>query len=268
MKEIKLEEQRSIQVEVLKDVHKFCTEHKITYFLAYGTLLGAIRHKGYIPWDDDIDIIMPRSDYERFFKTYGNETYEALDYKKDKTYPYPFGKISDKRTILKEEKIRFDLENGIYIDVFPLDGITENIKKAQMLFKRMQILKTIMTLKLKRIRGLKRSLCRQVLFVTLQGIVCFIPYKWVLKKIDYLAQTASNNPHNNYAGVLVENDNHLSIYPKITSYKDLILVDFEQYQFYAPKEYDKILKSNYGNYMELPPEEERVPHHLCKMWWK
>lgn len=88
MKPITTHELRKIQIEILKSIHNYCQENNLRYSLAYGTLLGAVRHKGFIPWDDDIDIMMPRPDYEQFLKGYRgyNEFYQVQDYCTDHSY--------------------------------------------------------------------------------------------------------------------------------------------------------------------------------------
>lgn len=266
MKEIKdIDELRSIQLEALKDVHKFCEENNLRYFLAYGTLIGAIRHKGYIPWDDDIDILMPRPDYERFLKTYNNEIYEALSYKKNKQYPYPYGKVFDKRTVLKEYS-SFDLNFGVYIDVFPLDGVPENPQKAKVICEKIHILNNIMNLKKNKVKGIKRSFKKQIMFIILQCIVCFIPYRWVIKKTDKLCSTETYESSKQHVGCFMDGE-YFRLHSK-EACKNLILSEFENNQFYIPQGYDEILTNNYGNYMQLPPEKERISTHTFKAWWK
>ena len=114
-------EMRKIQMDILLFIHQFCIDNGIQYSLAWGTMLGAIRHKGYIPWDDDIDIMMTRPEYDRFCKLFHDERsiYKLYDVHTDKKWIYPFAKISDERTI-RVEKNALD-EIGINIDVFPID---------------------------------------------------------------------------------------------------------------------------------------------------
>ena len=128
-----LEELHQIETDILTAIDEICRKENIRYYLAGGTLLGAVRHKGFIPWDDDIDIAMPRDDYERFLKVMrkGAHPYYkilALEYKED--YPYTFAKVVDTRTRLQEE-IGKDLpEMGVFIDIFPLDGMGDDRDKA------------------------------------------------------------------------------------------------------------------------------------------
>ena len=119
MKEIKNDELRTIQLDILQNVHDFCMKHDIKYTLAYGTLLGAVRHGGYIPWDDDIDIAMLRPDYERFMQEYKNDIYKFTECRLDKDVHIGFGKVEDTRTIVIEGGNTKNL--GVSIDVFPID---------------------------------------------------------------------------------------------------------------------------------------------------
>ena len=99
-----ISEIRAIQLDIMQDIHDFCEQNSIRYFLCAGTLIGAIRHNGYIPWDDDIDIMMPRPDYDRFMDIYNSKGgyYKFIDHKINNKYALPFGKVYDDRTILDE----------------------------------------------------------------------------------------------------------------------------------------------------------------------
>ena len=132
MKPMSFEETKQVELEILTNVAEFCDKHEIQYFLAYGTLIGAVRHKGFIPWDDDIDIWMPRADYNRFLKIYNKENSDS-QYKVispyDKISRHTFVKVVDTRTVKIESGI--DYSNGylgIDVDIFPLDGQPDNDK--------------------------------------------------------------------------------------------------------------------------------------------
>ena len=126
MEEIGIDKLKQIQLDMLKDIHAFCVEHDIRYSLAFGTLLGAVRHKGYIPWDDDVDIMMPREDYNRFIRSYGNNIYRIADMSVNPDYGLPFAKVEDVLTVI-EENVEGGSVFGIYIDVFPVDYIPDNM---------------------------------------------------------------------------------------------------------------------------------------------
>ena len=121
-----IEELKLLQREVLDDIVQFCQEHGLRYTLAYGTLLGALRHKGYIPWDDDIDIHMPRPDYEKFLSLYNNRNSDdsVVTHEMDRRYHVPFAKVYRKGTIVKEFFYKQSVF-GAYVDIFPIDGIKD-----------------------------------------------------------------------------------------------------------------------------------------------
>ena len=119
MKKIGIEEQKRIQLDILRDVAEFCEKNELQYFLAYGTLIGAVRHQGYIPWDDDIDIWMPEPDYDQFLKSYQSDKYKVIHNGNTKNYYVNFAKVHDERTRYQEAYTR-DTGFGIFIDVFPL----------------------------------------------------------------------------------------------------------------------------------------------------
>ena len=127
MKEItSLDELKKIELEIMKKIHEFCVENKITYYLAYGTLIGAIRHKGFIPWDDDIDILMKREDYNRFLELFPEWCKDKnLSIANPWTKPYygrPMTKVYDNRTFLTEPDFRSDDPYGVFVDIWILDG--------------------------------------------------------------------------------------------------------------------------------------------------
>ena len=127
MKRIDTSEMKLIEMSILNEIDRFCKERGITYFLFVGTLLGAVRHKGFIPWDDDIDICMKREDYEKFFHDFNinrDDCLFAVNYKNDDEYYLASGKVIDTRTLLIEEKDAAPI--GVYVDVFPMDRLPNN----------------------------------------------------------------------------------------------------------------------------------------------
>lgn len=126
-----MEKLRIIEVDILDEVVRICNKYDINYYLAYGTLIGAVRHKGFIPWDDDIDIWMFREDYDRFAKIAEkelSEKYYYQDWHKEKEYPYNFAKVRLNDTVVLQKPItKLNIHHGIYIDIFPLDNI--NLKR-------------------------------------------------------------------------------------------------------------------------------------------
>lgn len=131
MQEItEIAELKEIQLGILREIDKLCKAYHLKYFMSDGTLLGAVRHKGYIPWDDDLDIWMPRKDYEKLEQIMNQEgsCYKVVNHKNTKGYIYAFGKAVDTRTILKEN-IEVNCPMGIYVDIFPYDGLPGGKKR-------------------------------------------------------------------------------------------------------------------------------------------
>ena len=168
MKAISLDELKSIQLDLLQKTADFCENNGLRYFLCGGTLLGAIRHKGYIPWDDDIDIAMPRQDYDRFVKIFNHPEnyYQVVNLETNAEYAYAFAKVYDNRTILKELHYPGDTF-GVYIDILPADGVKDaaQIKKIMLLHK---ILNT------KRANYYKRTLSKKI--INTFGKILLLPF--------------------------------------------------------------------------------------------
>ena len=131
---------------ILDSVHSFCEAHGLRYFLSSGTLIGAVRHKGYIPWDDDIDIYMPRKDYEQFLRTFKDKTgnYRVLapsvsESTGSDAYYYTFAKVIDTRTLMVEKETK-GFEIGVFMDIFPVDYVTDNMQERERVFKQKKLL--------------------------------------------------------------------------------------------------------------------------------
>lgn len=266
MKRISEEEVRLIYIDILSQVHEFCLQHDINYSLAYGTLLGAVRHKGYIPWDDDIDIMMLRPDYERFIEEFNNKgksRYSVVSYKSDTNFHYPFAKVVDNSTI--NDELGYCMY-GIGIDLFPIDKIPENKNKA----KRYQNIQYIywMMYQLKPVKWNKnRDFFKNLIAMISKSFLYFIPYSFLNKQM--------RNRSLRYA--YLENDYNLGCLngpyckkecmPK-EIFTHMRLMPFENSEFFGLEKYDSYLKHCYGDYMQLPPVEKKVSHHDFIAYWK
>lgn len=142
MREMTLEEVKLLELDALKFIDSVCKENGLIYFAAYGTLLGAIRHKGFIPWDDDIDIYMPRPDFIKFVEVINNYEHPySIRSLNDKDYFHAFAKLSDDRTYLIEKQFKSkSRELGVYVDIFILDGLPDDIKKHRSILKNVIVL--------------------------------------------------------------------------------------------------------------------------------
>ena len=269
-KEISLIEQKKLLLNILDTIDAFCEEYNIRYFLTGGTLLGAIRHKGFIPWDDDIDIAMLRPDYERFIALFNkyNERYKVIHYSNTPGYYYAFAKVIDNKTALIEENIDNSLEIGAYVDVFPIDFGTDSIDETYAIrSKKMMpwlIMDSIKTMDRNKTRKYYKTVLMHILKLALKPI----PLQYIVQRIDEVAKINIKKTDAEYCGALV-----ILMYGKkeimrTEWYSKSIKVDFENHLFYAPLEYKKVLTNLYGDYMELPPVEKRISHHHYKLYWK
>lgn len=267
MKELSLQDRKDLSLEIMKDVHAFCIEHNIHYSLAGGTLIGAIRHHEFVPWDDDLDIVLPRPDYERFCASYVSDKYKLFAYPLGNSR-IPFARVCDmKRTYSNTYTKWADEETGIWIDIIPLDGI--GCSKEEFAIKAEEIRKLYNTLF--HTRGARMSLKGMPLKRKIKIIGKRILYgKYniddLLKQYhDLVVGDWDNDQHagNLSAPVYVRKE-----YLDRDIFDEYILVDFCDTQFCAFKEYDRYLRNYFGDYMQLPPVEQRVPGHgEHKMYW-
>lgn len=268
MKKIALDEMKRIQVDILKDVHQFCIENNIHYTLIFGTLLGAIRHKGYIPWDDDIDIAMMRPDYEKFVASYKHKEgwYHVYDFRKDKDYHNPYAKVADTRTILEENVSTKDI--GINIDVFPFDYMFDTEEECRNFIQSLNKLKTLFRIKLVK-PGKKNSWWKRIL-IRLSKVAAL---PWTIRSItekEYAKIGELNNSSAQFIALPVdpEKDAALrSIVPR-RMFENFVRVPFEGSEFMAIADYDQWLTGMYGDYMTPPANKDRTsPHTLSNIYW-
>lgn len=264
MKQLTKEDIKQIQLEIMDSIHVFCTQRGLRYSLAFGTLLGAIRHKGYIPWDDDIDIMMPRPDYEVFIKEYPKycENHNVQTHKNDMSYFLPFAKVYDIRT----ETIIFPTKTGVFVDIFPIDGFPNSEKETKEYVKRkFQVVfhNILYTCKNNEYRiGNK-------LYNSLKYIVKRVLYpsrKRAIRKLDAIME---KYPYESaiYAGIPSNIIWERSRLPK-QIFEEYTKTAFEGRMYSIISNYDIFLSTYYDNYMQLPPVEERVPGHAAPVYWK
>jgi len=269
--ELSLEEIKKIELDILKDIHQVCENNGLRYYLAGGTLLGAIRHKGFIPWDDDIDIIMPRPDYMKFIKIYENEgdkKYKLISPYNNKNHLYTFTKVFDTRTVKIENGIDYDSDNigGIEVDIFPSDGLPDNIKKSNNYFFRQKILFNFYTFSVLKYRKGK-NVIKNIIKNTIISICKLFGKNRFIELINNMAMKYDFN-NSKYIAVSVTPYYGKKERLEKDRFINPIKVEFEGYLFNAPENYDQYLSNLYGEYMKLPPEEKRITHHNYKAYWK
>ena len=263
LKEIAAVDSRAVMLDITLDVARFCDENNLTYFLAYGSLIGAIRHKGFIPWDDDIDLLMPRPDYERFIQLYRQKGRYSILTPMDQGAVYEWVKIYDDRSE-KVEEIDYSVCKliGVNIDIFPLDGQPDDMDT----FKRE-------TDERMRLHHRIRIITRPLKGFPLKGKIATLAYRLIGVR-HYLRkyiQSATQYPYDtaNYVGFADPYpwnpycDRHLK-----SLFTERVKVPFEGHEFWAPAGYDTFLRNMYGDYMQLPPVEKQVSHHQHTLYWK
>lgn len=251
-------------VKMLEEIDIFCRHNNIKYFIAGGTMLGAVRHGGFIPWDDDIDIVMLRSDYENFIIKSSKLLDKGLFFKcrtTDKEYYLPFGKICKIGTLYVTD-LDQNQKNEIFIDVFPLDKAEHpNSKKLKIQSTLVKALKAVIIRK----KGL--SLNQTTFSVKFLQFI-FLPFSintlmnWQEKIMKF------NNNHSDYNFLVNLGSNYH--YRKQTMEKSVYLpekrIAFEDIEVSCPNQPDIFLRTLYGdNYMEIPPLEKRISHNITEL---
>jgi len=266
MKLILVDEQKQIQLNILRKVHHFCESNGLHYTLIFGTLLGAIRHKGYIPWDDDIDIAMPRNDYEVFIEKFQDDNYKVYDYRLDEFYDHPYAKVADTRTLLEERVCMRPI--GVNIDVFPFDDLGTSYEESVALANSLSAIKKRFRIKL--LKPSKKNVWWKRLAIRMLKIIV------IGQTLKELASKENEKIHMKaseealYSAILTESSLKAcikSICPK-SYFSEYIDVDFEGEKFKAIRGYDSWLRNMYGDYMTPPPEDKRMsPHTIGNVYW-
>lgn len=257
-----LKEMQSIELDIMNVVHNYCIKNNIPYCLSYGTLIGAIRHDGFIPWDDDIDIFIPRKEYERFCSSFNkdnsNSNYELVNHTTPVYFGRPMSKVIDNRTYLVENEFEGDDPIGVFVDIWPLDGLPDN--KVKMKFHRIhaEFLRKLLVLRI------KKTSCMIFPVKILHYLIRPISSKWITNRLDSVIKKYSYD-NSNYV------TSYLDPYHGLMNkewFSKFILHKFEDSEFMVPSGYDSVLRSLYGDYMQLPPVDKQIPHHVVSTYWK
>ncbi len=266
--QISLEQQRRIQLDILQNIDAFCKKNSINYSLAFGTLIGAVRHRGYIPWDDDIDIMMTRDNYEKFRAIYKSDRYPLVDLKIDPTHPVSMGKVYDSRTFFYyQEKIK--RKYGLFIDIFPFDKIPENEEERELWLKEIRKYIQYNTYKNNTYSYLfSLSSIKERLFGCIVKVFCNrIRLHSKLEELYVKYNETSSHILSVPAVMIMNNANHYKVFPS-NLFCNYTTIEFEGGLFQCIKEFDSFLRIYYGNYMELPPVEQRVGKHGIVAYYK
>ena len=258
------------QLDILKAFISVCEKHHLQYFLVGGTALGAIRHKGFIPWDDDIDVGMLREDYDKFVELqdeFKGTPYFIQTFKTDPCYIYNFGKLRDSSTTFIEAQYKYHrINHGVWIDIFPIDGFSKEIKPRETFKKKIRHLWYHVYLAY--LPALRRKVRKETWFKDiLLNIVAGLFYvfdiahyrnKRIEKKVKKIPVKEAAMV-GNYFGFNMKREAMDS-----NLYKEFIKVPFEDTEAYVLKDYDTYLRNLYGDYMTPPPVNKQVGHHYNK----
>ena len=263
MKQLSLEEIKSIELNLLKEFHDVCTKLNLRYSLFAGTLLGAIRHQGFIPWDDDIDVAMPRDDYNKFL-TYvleknNNVKFSTINCFNNNKFNILFTKIYNPSTkLINIDQHNQEMPFGVFLDIFPYDYLANDFDSSVKLFNKGRLSREILNAKVNSRFSKSRTHAwyfepiRFVLFV----IGKLTNRNLLINKIHKQIIRSEAKYSGNFAGAYREKEILLS-----SQFEKLIKVKFENLEVLCFKDYDSYLKGTYGDYMKLPPLEKRVTHH-------
>ena len=264
MIELNEQECKKIGLSLLKEFHDFCHKNNLKYSLFKGTLLGAIRHKGFIPWDDDIDVCMPREDYLVMIGKFESGSYGVSACENNINHHLPWAKIYDKSTVkIDEISLKDKCTFGYSIDVYPLDYI-DTVEKYNKIRKKEKW-------------TLKKFYCSLAITKTNRPID-------VLKKLIFKHFSKHNHSlacklnsmfmNSNFErkyyvfNAIYENVKNNAHIFEISKFDNYISLPFEKMTFMATEDYDEVLQKLYGDYMELPPKNEQLPHHSFKVYKK
>ena len=254
-KKLDIDEIKEVELGVMDYIHNICREKGINYSLAYGSLLGAVRHRGFIPWDDDLDIALKRDQYDQLYQAIledNNSIYKVVSWENDSRYPYPFYRVYDSRTVYENNYIQNDIELGICVDVFPFDDykdVNKEITKLDM-YRRLSVY-TLYGIRNKE-AGIK-NIVRYLMLVVFR----LTRVKTWNKKLNDCSKTPVDGEYIDY---LMESKKY-STKIDAKALDKVVEFKFEDRIYNIPADYDHILTTIYGaDYMEIPPLEKRIQH--------
>ncbi len=256
------------QLEMLNEFHKVCVENNLKYFLSDGTLLGAVRHNGFIPWDDDIDVVMLREDYEKFLKIF-NDNFDTKKYTlqskySEKLYPNGHAQIRNNYTTQfttqDYENLKLGKNCGIFIDIFPLDKAVSSSDKNQVKIKKYK------QLCFAYLHQESTSKIKTLLKKLYLAIFCNSDKKCtkLIDKIESLAKVNNSNENAKLIGEITFTPTESNTLFNVEWFDNVILHKFEDYEFYIPAQYHEILTQQFGSYLEYPKDlKNSNSHGVC-----
>ena len=256
-----IDEVKKIEITILSAIDKICERNNLEYYLCGGSMIGAVRHKGFIPWDDDIDIFLKRSDYNKLIDLMKKQKeYEWLGILDDSTenYYYPFAKAVDKNTVAKMENNL--TKHGIWVDIFPIDFLPKEEKKRRRLLKKCYYYRAIviaMTTDFSMVKHDTKMILKKILCIYAK----IYGKKRIYKKYSDLIKDSERYENSKYVACLCPTYKEREIFEEDKLFKRK-KYEFEEKEFWGIKNYDYYLSQLYGDYMKLPPVEKRRVHGI------
>lgn len=261
MKELSLQELKEIELDILKMFDAFCKEHNIRYYLAFGTLLGAIRYKKFIPWDDDVDVLVPREDYDKLLSLFeDSDKYRLYAFEREPKYRYPFAKLCDMTTRLIEVYYPNNgVDLGVGIDIFPLDNWDNDLKKAKLENRRI----TRYAACLSYLKVDSPATNNPLRYAVWSAIIAYCKMRgsaYFIRKITKECHKPEQKGSCHVGAKVWPIYGDRGIIPA-SAFADAVEIEFEGEKFPAPSGYDTYLTCLYGDYLPEPPVEKRKTHH-------
>lgn len=270
MKELSVREVQLGELEVLKKLAAICEEQKLRYFIFYGTLIGAARHKGFIPWDDDIDIVMPRPDYERLLEYLLShekelEPFKLMSYRNNDDYIYPISRFCDTRYMIEYDGAT-DYGLGLFVDIYPFDGCGNTDSEVKEITKENnRMIDCAFQVGQKKFTASNTAFWRTPFKFAMYVYSKLLGKQRIMKRIEKNSMSHSFEK-DTFCNCTVWD--HVDYYFRRDMFDGFTYLPFEDAQFRVPENYDEVLRTCYGDYMQLPPEEDRVGHHYYKAYLK
>lgn len=255
-----------VQLEIAEEIKRVCDENNIQYFLCFGTMLGAVRHQGFIPWDDDLDLGMVRSEYERFLEIAPqklNPKYVLQTWYNTPEYPLPFAKVRKRGTVYLEGKSTQLAENGFFVDVFPFDYLPADEEQKAALDKKLLDLFRTKLMKSRYTPWMENGRIiwkKRIGYLYYQLKAAMTSHEKLIQEYDALVASVPQSDRVYWQDPAM----HLRSL-KLAWCTELAEISFEGKLFKGPKNYDELLTAIYGNYMQLPPEDKRENRHQIEV---